>query len=149
MSTGCNNITLTKEVRDNQGRIKELVDHYNSKKLTTDIYGKIDNVNNDSPGMRALDSFLKDQDAGLVLDESFILNDAQVRRLKLRLDEHEKQMRKPLGYLESIIKIPVAVMRKTPFAKDFYNNLDYVKNYERNKTVFQAQAMSEISTSFR
>jgi hypothetical protein len=149
MSTACNNITLTKEVRDNQGRIKELVDHYNSKKLTTDIYGKIDNVNNDSPGMRALDSFLKDQDAGLVLDESFILNDAQVRRLKLRLDEHEKQMRKPLGYLESIIKIPVAVMRKTPFAKDFYNNLDYVKNYERNKTVFQAQAMSEISTSFR
>lgn len=148
-SIACNNTLVTKETIKNRDRINEAISYFNSKKLTTQIYGKIGSLEDNSPATRALETFLKDQDEGLVLDESFGLKDSQIRRLKLRIDEHERQMNKPLGYLESIIKIPAAVMRKTPFAKDFYQNLDVMKNYERNKMLVQATALKSVTRSFR
>ena len=148
-SIACNNNIVTQETLENRNRIQEAVDYFNKQKLTTEIYGRIDSMEDNSPATRALESFLRDQDQGLVLDESFQLKDSQVRRLKVRLDEHEARMKKPLGYLESIIKIPAATMRKTPFAKDFYEKLDIMKNFERNKMLVQATSLKSVTRSFR
>jgi hypothetical protein len=148
----CNNVLVTAGLTKNEGKVQEILDHWNSKKLTTTTYGRIDSldaIGKDTDTYRNLVDVAKKADRMIEIDPTFILKDSQVRRIKVEIDMHEKQLGKPLGYLESMIKIPHAIMRKTPLGNRFYEQLNRVKNYERNSVIFQAQQMKVVAKLFR
>ena len=132
MSTDCNGIQLTKEVIENQTRLDAMKNAFNSNKTITDMYGKVNDINENSLASKAMEEILKMQDESLVLDDAFILTDGQKRRFEFQLKKHSKDMSTPLGRMEAIYKIPSAISVKTPVTKRFYQNLDRMKNFERN-----------------
>jgi len=149
MSTDCNGIQLTKEVIENQTRLDAMKDAFNSNKTITDMYGKVNDINENSLASKAMEEILKMQDESLVLDDAFILTDGQKRRFELQLKKHSKDMSTPLGRMEAIYKIPSAISVKTPVTKRFYQNLDRMKNFERNALLEQGNSMTAVYENIR
>jgi len=139
----------TQEITDHKKRLSDLVKHFNASKLTVQMYRKIKTIEDQSDATRALEGFIKDIAPEAFLDETFVLTPEQIKRVKLRIDQHEKQMSKPLGAMEAIVKIPNAILRKTPIAKTFIQELDLAKNYERNSTNQLAGLGKQIHRNMR
>ena len=145
---GCESV-LSPEVLSNRKNLDKIIDKFNGLARTSKMYGEIQSVEDQSPATRALDRFVKDIDPALAFDETFILTKGQLRRLEIRLDQHERQMGNRLGYLESLYKLPHAIMRKTPAGADFIYSIDQAKNYERNNTINLNNKMKAVSKYFR
>jgi len=147
-ASGCEGV-VSGEILSHRERLDDLVEHFNSKKLTTEIFGKIKSLEQDDIAIRALRDFIRDTNESLDLDDSFILKPSQIARVKMRIDQHERQVGKKFGYLQSLVKIPRAILEKSPITKGFYKELDLVKNFERNQMVNQSDKSRTISKSMR
>tara|TARA_R100000278_G_C5477266_1_gene166935 strand:+ start:13224 stop:16142 length:2919 start_codon:yes stop_codon:yes gene_type:complete len=147
--TDCNNTLLTKEVIENKERLSRMVKAYNDSNLRVEMYGKINDINDGTRSVLEMEQILKMQDEALVLDDAYLLTPRQERRFYSDLKKHDRQMQSPLGRLEALYKIPAAISRKTPATKRFYQNLDRMKNFERNALLIQGNAMKNIYSNIR
>ena len=145
----CGGVLATPEYVENRARVQEIVDVWNKQTKTKEYYGEIYDINDKSPAVSWIKKLVKKVDPTLNLDETFLLNDGQKRRIILELKASENILNKKFGHLRSIIKIPAATLRKTIVGDSFYKELDRAKNHERNNTVFQAQKMKNLNRLFR
>ena len=150
---------VTKEVSEHRERLENLIAHYNSKRLLVDSHGiiggknqgkaGIESLGENSSGVRALERLVKNVDEGLVLDDSFVLTPAKIRRVKMKIDKAEAQLGKKFGYIGSILKLPDAIVRKVPALRDFQNDLHKAKNFERLRSNDSKRSVSVIGSNLR
>ena len=103
---GCEH-EVTKEVLEHRTRLEEVINHYNSKRLLVDSHGHIggkdqgrigiEALRDNTPGVKALERLVKNVDESLVLDDSFVLTPAKIRRIKMKIDKAEAQLNKRFG----------------------------------------------------
>ena len=131
-------------------KFDEIIKHWNGKKILTQNIGKI--------GGNAVENYKTElylNDVAehlfkLPFDSSFEFTDGMIRRMKTEINNIEHNYRsKKLGWFRKNFYVSDAIANYSPVTRMFYESVNEVINYERNKTDHYLSYTRDISTHIR